>query len=82
MKKQKVQWFWKKDETKTYKTYDVDVLSEDIEVIISERLEAVGEQLRGDRYRSGRYCPACYLRDIVKEITDEIGESLKYNSID
>ena len=87
MKKQKVQWFWKKNETKTYKTYDVDLLSEDIEEIISERLEALGKELREDLeyYKDlspEQQIPPRYMRAVAKELTEEIADCLKYNSID
>ena len=80
MKKQQVKWFWQKNETPNHKTYDVDLLSEVIEMVVSERLDALGKELREDR--SDRYCPACYIRAITKEITDEIDEFLEYSSID
>ncbi len=80
MKKQQVKWFWQKNETPNHKTYDVDLLSEVIEMVVSERLDALGKELREDR--SDRYCPACYIRAITKEITSEIDEYLKYYSID
>jgi len=87
MKTQKVQWFWKKNETKTYKTYDVDVLSEDIEEIISERLEALGKGLREDLVYYKHLSPeqqisSRYIRAVAKELTEEIADCLKYNSID
>tara|TARA_R100000030_G_scaffold8611_1_gene5835 strand:+ start:118 stop:363 length:246 start_codon:yes stop_codon:yes gene_type:complete len=77
MKKQQVKWFWQKNETPNHKTYDVDLLSEVIEMVVSERLDALGKELREDR--SDRYCPACYIRDITKEITDEINEFLEHS---